>query len=159
MVKATAEAAGANCATGGQRLDVGKDANGNSVLEAGEISNTSYACNGAQGAQGIQGIQGPAGAGGVTGLTEVRHGCFDAAGNVATGTGYSVGWASGVYTVTFNPAVGAGTYSLMLDGRTSTGRALALASGGNPGAGITLTPGWVDAGGETIQRICFWLAR
>jgi hypothetical protein len=159
MVKATAEAAGANCATGGQRLDVGKDANGNSVLDAGEISNTSYACNGAQGAQGIQGIQGPAGPGGVTGLTEVRHGCFDAAGNITSGAGFSAGLASGVYTVSFNPAVGAGTYSLMLDGRTSTGRALALASGGNPGAGITLTPGWLDQSGESIQRVCFWLAR
>lgn len=159
MVKATAEVAGANCATGGQRLDVGKDANANNVLDAGEISSTSYACNGAQGTQGIQGLQGPPGAGGVSGLTEVRHGCFDAAGNVTSGTGFSAGLASGVYTVSFNPAVGAGTYSLMLDGRTSTGRALALASGGNPGAGITLTPGWVDAGGESISRICFMLAR
>lgn len=159
LVKATAEAAGANCAAGGQRLDVGKDANGNSVLDAGEISSTSYACNGAQGVQGIQGLQGPPGAGGVTGLAEVRHGCFDAVGTVVSGSGYSVGVAPGVYTVSFNPAVGAGNYSLMLDGRTSTGRALALASGGNPGSGITLAPGWLDAGGETISRICFMLAR
>lgn len=159
LVKATAEAAGPNCAAGGQRLDFGKDTNSNSVLDAGEISSTSYACNGAQGAQGVQGIQGPPGTGGVSGLTEVRHGCFDAVGTIASGAGYSVAVASGVYTVSFNPAVGAGNYSLMLDGRTSTGRALALASGGNPSAGITLTPGWLDAGGETIQRICFWLAR
>lgn len=159
MVNATTEAVGANCASGGYRLDVGKDANANNALDAGEITSTRYACNGAQGVQGVQGIQGPPGAGGVSGVTEVHHGCFDAAGTVASGSGYSVALASGVYTVSFSPAVGAGNYSLMLDGRTSTGRALALASGGNPSAGITLTPGWLDAGGETIQRICFWLAR
>jgi len=156
LVKATAEGAGANCATGGQRLDFGKDSNANSVLDGGEISSTSYACNGAQGPQGLQG---PPGAGGVTGMTEVHHGCFDAAGSVASGTGYSVALVNTVFTVTFNPALGAGNYTVLLDGRTSTGRALALTAGGNPSTGLTLAPGWLDAGGETIQSICFMLAR
>ena len=63
-----AEAAGANCATGGVRLQFGADANGNGVLDAGEANAalTRYVCNGAQGPQGIQG---PAGATGATGAT------------------------------------------------------------------------------------------
>ncbi|RUP24628.1 MAG: hypothetical protein EKK45_23885 [Curvibacter sp.] len=66
---------------------------------------------------------------------------------------------SGVFTVNFNPALGAGNYTVLLDGRTSNGRSLALRSGGDPVAGLTLTPGWLDAGGETIQSICFMVAR
>lgn len=150
LVKTTPESPGANCTTGGQRLDFGKDSNGNSALDAGEISGTSYTCNG---------LQGPAGTGGVTGLTEVRHGCFNAAGVAASGAGYSVALNSGVFTVSFNPALGAGNYTVLLDGRTSNGRALALTSGGSPVTGLTLTPGWLDAGGETIQSICFMVAR
>jgi hypothetical protein len=42
----TAEPAGANCAAGGVRIDAGLDANRNNVLDAGEISQTAYACNG-----------------------------------------------------------------------------------------------------------------
>lgn len=62
------EAAGANCATGGARLQFGADANSNGVLDAGEVNAalTRYVCNGAQGPQGIQG---PAGATGATGPT------------------------------------------------------------------------------------------
>jgi hypothetical protein len=51
----------------------------------------------------------------------VRHGCFNAAGAIASGSGYSVTLNSGVYTPSFDPAPGAGSYSLLLDGRTSTG--------------------------------------
>lgn len=159
LVKASAEAAGGNCATGGQRLDFGMDANANNTLDAGEISGTSYVCNGVQGLQGVQGPKGDPGTGGVTGLTEARHGCFDGSGTVLSGTGFTIAAAGSAYTATFSPAPGAGTYSLFLDGRTSTGRALALTASGTPAAGITMTAGWLDAGGETVQRICFMLAR
>ena len=162
LVSPTAEPAGANCATGGVRLQYGLDANGNGALDAGEVNAalTRYVCNGAQGPQGIQGIQGPAGTGGVTGLAEVRHGCFAADRSVISGTGYAVAVNNGVYTVTFTPALGAGNYTLMLDARTSTGRALAVTTGGDVNAGLTFTPGWLAADGpETIARICFVLAR
>ena len=69
LVKTTAEPAGANCATGGTRVDTGLDdglptgtAN-NGVLEAGEIESTRYVCNGATGATGPTG---PASSGGFT---------------------------------------------------------------------------------------------
>ena len=46
LINVTAEAAGANCSTGGQRIDTGIDDNGNGSLDANEIDNTAYVCNG-----------------------------------------------------------------------------------------------------------------
>lgn len=164
LVATTTEPAGANCATGGVRMQWGLDANGNGTLDTGEVNAalTRYVCNGPQGPRGLdgpQGPQGPAGAGGVTGLAEVRHGCFQANASVTSGSGYTAALNAGVYTVTFAPALGAGSYTLMLDARTSTGRALAITTGGDVDTGLTFIPGWLDAGGETIGRICFMLAR
>ena len=59
LINPVAEAPGANCSSGGVRLDVGLD-NGdgggtanNAILEAGEIDQTSYACDGDAGSNGI----------------------------------------------------------------------------------------------------------
>jgi len=49
LIKVTPEPAGANCAFGGQRIDAGIDANGNSVLDPGEATSTDYICNGSDG--------------------------------------------------------------------------------------------------------------
>src|SRR5512145_568639 len=51
LTKSTAEPAGTNCPTGGTKVEVGLDANGNGVLDADEIttSGTFYVCNGASG--------------------------------------------------------------------------------------------------------------
>ncbi len=56
VVKTTTEAVGANCATGGVKIEYGLDANNNGVLDAGEINSalTKYVCNGAQGTPGSQ---------------------------------------------------------------------------------------------------------
>jgi hypothetical protein len=40
------EAPGANCATGGVRIETGSDLNDNGVLDDGEVTDTQYACNG-----------------------------------------------------------------------------------------------------------------
>jgi hypothetical protein len=89
LVKTTIESAGANCATGGTKVEVGLDANSNGVLDSGEVNATltKYICNGATGttgtqgpigltgatgpagAQGIQGVAGTAGANGTNGLS------------------------------------------------------------------------------------------
>ena len=165
LVATVTEPAGPNCATGGVRLQYGLDANDNGVLDTGEVNPalTRYVCHGAQGPQGPQGLPGTPGAGGgagVTGLAEVRHGCFTGAAAITSGTDYTVDKdPSGFFTLRFNPVVGAGYYTVLLDGRTSTGRALALTTGGSVGSTMTLTPGWLDAGGETIASICFMLAR
>jgi len=71
LVKTTVEAAGANCATGGVKLEYGLDANSNGTLDAGEINSalTKYVCNGAVGATGATGPQGPIGLTGPAGAT------------------------------------------------------------------------------------------
>jgi hypothetical protein len=63
LVKTTAEPAGANCATGGAKIEVGNDVNGNGVLDVSEVSSalTKYICNGAMGPQGPIGLTGPTG--------------------------------------------------------------------------------------------------
>jgi len=50
LIKTTSEAAGANCTNGGTKIETGLDANGNGVLDVGEVnaSQTKYVCNGAQ---------------------------------------------------------------------------------------------------------------
>lgn len=60
VVKTSIEPVGANCATGGVKLEYGVDANSNGSLQPGEINAalTQYVCNGAVGPQG------PAGSGG-----------------------------------------------------------------------------------------------
>jgi hypothetical protein len=37
---------GTNCPNGGQRIQTGKDTNGNGMLDASEVTNTQYVCNG-----------------------------------------------------------------------------------------------------------------
>ncbi len=66
LAKTTTESAGANCTTGGVKIEYGFDANSNGTLDVSEVNAvlTKYICNGAvgsTGATGSQGIQGPAG--------------------------------------------------------------------------------------------------
>ncbi len=71
LTKTTTEAAGANCTTGGVKVEYGLDANSNGTLDLSEINATltKYVCNGATGAQGIQGATGSTGPIGLTGAT------------------------------------------------------------------------------------------
>lgn len=43
------EAPGANCATGGYKINTGVDLNGNNILDANEVVNSQYICNGLTG--------------------------------------------------------------------------------------------------------------
>ncbi len=52
LVSVTPEAAGANCEYGGQKIETGLDENGNGTLDAGEVENTIYVCNGGPGDTG-----------------------------------------------------------------------------------------------------------
>lgn len=56
LANVTAETAGANCATGGQKLETGLDADRDSVLDAGEVGTTRYVCNGAAGSNGLNSL-------------------------------------------------------------------------------------------------------
>ncbi|HXH18890.1 MAG TPA: hypothetical protein VNJ07_07370, partial [Chitinophagales bacterium] len=86
LVKATSEPAGANCATGGSKLEVGVDGNNNSILDAAEVSQTFFVCNGAAGSQGPTGPQGPMGATGPSGLKSLLTSTNEPSGaNCSTG--------------------------------------------------------------------------
>ncbi|MEH6784621.1 MAG: DUF1566 domain-containing protein [Alcanivorax jadensis] len=53
LTQTTSEPAGTNCPGGGYKLESGLDANGNGVLDTGEVQATSYICNGEDGANGL----------------------------------------------------------------------------------------------------------
>ena len=46
LISIVGEPAGANCTYGGSKVSKGLDSNANNVLDAGEVSSTSYLCNG-----------------------------------------------------------------------------------------------------------------
>ncbi len=52
LVNVVAEPAGASCANGGTRIEVGLDANANAMLDASEIAQTRFVCDGQNGAGG-----------------------------------------------------------------------------------------------------------
>jgi hypothetical protein len=58
LIKTTSEAAGANCTNGGTKIETGLDANGNGVLDAGEVnaSQTKYVCDGINATSSLGGI-------------------------------------------------------------------------------------------------------
>ena len=128
LVKTTTEAAGANCTTGGIKLEYGLDANSNGVLDVAEVNATltKYVCNGAvgatgaqgpiglTGATGAQGIQGPAGPTGATGAQGVQgsNGAAGAAGTNGTNGTNGVGITSTVDN-------GDGTFTLNYSDGTS----------------------------------------
>jgi BNR-Asp box repeat len=54
---ASKESAGAHCALGGKLIQAGLDASGNGVLEAGEVTSTSFVCNAAPGGGNLQWVR------------------------------------------------------------------------------------------------------
>lgn len=63
------EPGGAACASGGQRIDVGIDANANATLDDAEVQQTVFLCDGKDGAAGERGEVGPTGPSGVAGAS------------------------------------------------------------------------------------------
>ena len=68
LVTVSAEAAGANCAAAGSKIEAGLDTNRDGTLAAVEVTSTQYLCNGATGAVGPTGAPGANGAAGSAGL-------------------------------------------------------------------------------------------
>lgn len=52
LVNVTTEAAGANCANGGKKIESGLDSDNSGMLDAGEVTATNYVCNGTNGTNG-----------------------------------------------------------------------------------------------------------
>jgi hypothetical protein len=57
IVQTSSEPAGANCADGGTKLEIGHDGDGDGTLAGAEIEQTVYACNGDPGPAGTSGAQ------------------------------------------------------------------------------------------------------
>jgi len=74
LVRIDSEAAGANCTAGGARISAGLDANGNGVLDGGEIASTRYVCTGVSGSSGSNaGSNGTNGSNGLNGLIAIAN--------------------------------------------------------------------------------------
>jgi hypothetical protein len=101
-------------------------------------------------------------------LTGIVHGCF--ADNAPLGASTALTQTSGsglytvsksfspdaIYTITFASAQPSAAYTVLLDGRTRTGRALALTTELKAATGLALAPGWLDPDTEsTSLGICF----
>ncbi|MFZ5722249.1 MAG: DUF7151 family protein [Pseudomonadota bacterium] len=84
---ATPEPVGANCATGGQRIDSGLDDDRDGILDALEIDNTAYVCNGLAGANGADGTNGVDGFTSLTTIVPEPAGVNCAAGGQRIDTG------------------------------------------------------------------------
>lgn len=150
VLASTPEPAGANCLYGGQRVQTGLQ---------GDPLQTSYVCNGAPGANG--------------GLTGVVHGCFVDSAPLVAGiptptsgvalyaVSKDISGPAPTYTISLASAQADAAYTVLLDGRTSTGRALALTATAKTRAALTLQQGWLnqDVESSTPLSICFMLTR
>ena len=61
LIRVVPQSADTSCATGGQRIEYGLDANGDGALALSEVQGTQLLCHGEVGPQGPQGETGPAG--------------------------------------------------------------------------------------------------
>jgi collagen type I alpha len=66
-LRTVVELAGANCPTGGTKIEAGPDSNANGVLDTSEVNSTAYVCSGQAGLTGAAGLPGAAGIQGLTG--------------------------------------------------------------------------------------------
>ncbi|HEY0463813.1 MAG TPA: hypothetical protein VGC79_06370, partial [Polyangiaceae bacterium] len=80
---------GSNCTHGGTKLQSGLDTNSNNALDAGEITQTSYACNGASASGGPTVVDGN----GVTLGTATYIDSYAVTIKTSAGYYYSVSWA------------------------------------------------------------------
>lgn len=72
MTSITPVSAGTECPAGGYHVAAGTDTNGNSVLDAAEVTNTGHICNGQNGADGTNGTNGVDGANGKNALIRTQ---------------------------------------------------------------------------------------
>jgi hypothetical protein len=57
LISTTTESSGANCTTGGLKIQSGLDSDEDGVLDSAEVTATTYVCNGSNGSNGSNGIQ------------------------------------------------------------------------------------------------------
>ncbi len=175
LLRTTVEAPGARCATGGARVEVGADDNGNQALDTAEVDSTVYVCNGADGLGVATAAEGPGAncaeggvkvtpAGGVA--TYICSGAPGATG--ATGDTGATGATGESVTVTPEAAgatcafggqklqVGPGAPTYVCNGATgATGETGATGATGAAGESVSMTPEAAGAncvfGGQKLQ--------
>jgi hypothetical protein len=170
VAKTTVEPAGANCATGGVKVEFGADVNSNGTLDTGEVnaSLTRYICNGAQGPQGVQGPQGPQGSSGASGVYgDGSAGAY----SVAVGQTVDLSTAGGIATLPagmnmqFTNVTIAGTLivpsgtviratgSVVVTGAITVLPGAADSGGGEAHAGVSRAPAGTFSGGTGLTQI------
>jgi hypothetical protein len=81
LIQSGVESPGSNCPTGGTKLEIGHDADGNGTLSGAEIEKTVYVCNGTSGAAGARSLLSitaePAGANCANGGQKIDYGVDD----------------------------------------------------------------------------------
>ena len=118
LIKLSAEAAGANCATSGTKVETGVDTNNDNTLAAGEVTQTAYVCNGAAGLNGTNGTNGTNGAAGTNGTNGQGVPTGGTTGQVLSkvnATDYNTQW------VTPSSGGGSGTVTSVASGTGLTG--------------------------------------
>lgn len=95
LVKTTVEAPGGNCATGGIKVESGLDDDRDNVLDAGEVDDTEYVCNGATGATGSAGAAGDDGHNALVTTTTEAPGANCATGGQRVDSGTDDGQGAG----------------------------------------------------------------
>jgi hypothetical protein len=123
------EPAGTTCSNGGEKVTSGLDTNGDGVLEASEVTSTSYVCNGSN---GTNGANGSAGSNGLNSLVDivsepVGANCADGGRKITSGLDVN----------------GDG---LLENSEVTT---TSYVCNGTPGPGIT----WVDVSGTAAQAL------
>lgn len=87
LIRTAVEPAGANCATGGTRIQAGMDDDGNGALADAEVDTTAYVCNAAPAGNGlVRTIAEPAGVNCALGGWRVQAGVDDNGNGVLEGT-------------------------------------------------------------------------
>ena len=92
LVVPTLEAAGSNCANGGQKFETGIDTSGNGSLELSEVIITEYICNGIAGIDGVDGTNGTSGYNALVDMTTLASGSVQCTyGGILIETGLDTG--------------------------------------------------------------------
>lgn len=103
---------------------------------------------GLQGPQGIPGIAGTS----TQGASQIRHGCFSAAGSWSA---FQVTSSQNKeYAITFTNAMPNDGYTGLIDARSDNGRSIATKVSNTTTRGFTINIGWL-AEEEQISNICF----
>lgn len=135
LVSSAPESTGSNCAAGGVRLNFGSDANQDGMLEASEVSATSYVCNGSPGADGSSGAGGSGGSGAASGSGG------SSSGGASTGGGGAGGISGGTPVVEI-------TCNRLAPLASGVCNVAAGSTAGTLLEGTVLTPGAVLRGGQ-----------